>query len=268
MNNSRQLEIEKITDNIRNEINPIDYGIKDVFEASEKLGYRSIRYPIGEKLFLGFSLIKDSERIIFSNSSLILSREIFTVAHEIGHQELHLSEQGLTLITDEKIEENNDVEKEAYYFARCLLMPFEKVQKFIRIELQGKSINNWDGFDIARIQTAFNVSFELVLVRLNELDILNDNIKNKLSMHKIEITVSKLLNAIGGNPDLCKATSIKKVPANFLEWVLFNYEQKLISKKALEDALSYIDLKADDFDYPPEEIEEEESIDDLIRGMN
>jgi len=63
---------------------------------AERLGYKVIRYPIGSNAFLGSSLLKDTDRIIFSNSSIILSREIFTVAHEIGHQKLHLSEQGHT----------------------------------------------------------------------------------------------------------------------------------------------------------------------------
>lgn len=84
MNKNRQLTIERNAENVRDECNVTDYGFKDIFEASEKLGYRTIRYPIGSEAFLGFALIKDSERIIFSNSSLILSREIFSVHMRLG----------------------------------------------------------------------------------------------------------------------------------------------------------------------------------------
>lgn len=93
---------------MRENCNVTDYGVHNIFEVAEKLGYRVIRYPIGDA-FLGFSMLKDSERIIFSNSSSILSREIFTVAHEIGHQQLHLSETGRTLIRDDNFDERDEL---------------------------------------------------------------------------------------------------------------------------------------------------------------
>ncbi len=268
MNKSRQLIIEKNAENVRDECNVTDYGFKDIFEASEKLGYRTIRYPIGTEAFLGFALIKDSERIVFSNSSLILSRAIFSVAHEIGHQRLHLSEQGRMLIKDDDFSDRDELEVEANYFAACLLMPVDKVEKFIRLELKDKNIENWDGLDIARIQTAFNVSYDMALVRLKVLSILGDTIIEKLKMEKIEQTASKLLNVIGGNSELCKATEAKKVPAEFLEWVISNYKEKLIPKKSLEAALKYVDLNAGDVNINDYQQDEEESFDDLLRGMD
>ena len=268
MNKNRQLVIEKNAENVRDECNVTDYGLKDIFEASEKLGYRTIRYPIGAEAFLGFALIKDSERIVFSNSSLILSREIFSVAHEIGHQRLHLSEQGRTLIKDDDFSERDDLEVEANYFAACLLMPMDKVEKFIRLELKDKDTENWDGLDIAKIQTVFNVSYDMALVRLKAINILSDNVIEKLKMEKIEQTASKLLNVIGGNTELCKTTEAKKVPAEFLEWVISNYNEKLIPKKSLEAALKYVDLNADDVNVNDNQQDENESFDDLLRGMD
>ncbi|KUO73077.1 MAG: hypothetical protein APF77_20630 [Clostridia bacterium BRH_c25] len=69
MNKNRQLAIEKIAENVRDECKVSDYGFQNIFEAAEKTGYRIIRYPIGGDSFLGFASIKDSDRIIFSNSS-------------------------------------------------------------------------------------------------------------------------------------------------------------------------------------------------------
>lgn len=268
MNKNRQLVIEKIAESVRDECSITDYGFQNIFEAAEKIGYRIIRYPIGYDAFLGFALIKDTERIIFSNSSLILSREIFSVAHEIGHQKLHLSEQGRTLIRDDDFTDRDELEIEANYFAACLLMPKEKVEKFIRLELNDKNINIWSGLDIARIQTAFNVSYDMVLIRLKELGILDDILMEKLKLEKMEKTASKLLDAINGNAGLCKPTEAKQVPAEFLEWVISNYNEKLIPMKSLELALNYVDLKAEDLDNLSEEPEEDKSFDDLLRGMN
>lgn len=268
MNKSRRIAIERNVENVRAECNISDYGFKDIFEASEKLGNRTIRYPIGKEAFLGFALIKDSERIIFSNSSLILSREIFTIAHEIGHQRLHLNEQGRTLIKDDDFDDRDDLEIEANYFAASLLMPMDKVEKFIRLELKSKEISYWDGLDIARIQTAFNVSYDMVLIRLRVLNVLNDEIIEKLKIEKIEQTASKLLNVIGGNTELCKSAEIKKIPAEFLEWVVSNYNDKLIPKTSLAAALSYVDLSPDDVNINDSQIKEDESFDDLLRGMD
>lgn len=267
MNKNRQLEIEKIVGNIRNECNISDYGVKDVFEASEKLGYRNIRFPIGEDAFLGISLIKEAERIIFSNSSLILSREIFTVAHGIGHQKLHLSEQGKTLIKDDDLSEISDIEVEANYFAACFLMPKDKIEKFIRLELKDRVIDDWDGLCIAKIQAVFNVSYDMVLVRLTALNILNETIADSLKKEKIEQTAFKLLSVIGGNMELCRSTGTKKIPADFLEWAISNYNEKLIPLKSLEKALSYGDLIVEDINVKDAQPFVDEGFDELLRRM-
>jgi Zn-dependent peptidase ImmA (M78 family) len=270
MNRNKQIDIEKIAESVRRECNITGYGIKDIFEVSEKLGYRTIRYPIGAEAFLGFAMIRASERIVFSNSSLILSREIFTVAHEIGHQKLHLSEQGRTIIKDDNFFESNDLEAEANYFAACLLMPRENIEKFIRLELKDKDVVNWDGLDIARIQTAFNVSYDMTLIRLMALNILNDTLKEKLEKDKIEQTATKLLRVVGCNTDLCKAANVKKVPAEFLEWVISNYNDKLIPKTSLATALKYVDLSPDDVNIhdDTDDNDDEESFDEVLRRMD
>lgn len=268
MNKSRQLEIERTAENVRDECKVTGYGFQNIFEAAEKAEYRVIRYPIGSEAFLGFALIKETERIIFSNSSQILSREILSVAHEMGHQKLHLSEQGQTMIRDDDFNDRDETEIEANYFAACLLMPTEKVYNFLRLELKDKDVSTWKGLDIARIQTAFNVSYDMTLIRLKELGILNNHQLNKLKLEKVEKTATKLLNAINGNTDLCRTSEAKKIPAEYLEWVISNYHDKLIPKKSLETALNYVDLKAEDFADLPEEPEEDESFDDLLRGMD
>ncbi len=268
MNKTRQLVIEKVAENVRAECNVTDYGFQNIFEAAEKAGYRVIRYPIGKDSFLGFALIKDTERIIFSNSSCILSREIFSIAHEIGHQKLHLSEQGRTMIKDDDFNDRDEHEIEANYFAACLLMPRDKVDKFIRLELNEKKADTWNGLDIARIQTMFSVSYEMVIIRLKALNILDESLFDKLKLEKLEKTATNLLKAINGNADLCKPTEAKKVPAEYLDWVISNYNDKLIPMKSLEVALSYVDINAEDFESQAEGFEEDESLDDLLKGID
>lgn len=269
MNKKRQLVIEKLANTIRDECNIAGYGIQNIFEVAGKIGYRVIRYPIGKDDLLGFALIKDSERVIFSNSSLILSREIFSIAHEIGHQKLHLSEQGLQIIKDDNFDDRNELEIEANYFAASLLMPTEKVQQFIRLELEDKPANKWSGLDIAKIQTEFNVSYDMALIRLKNLGVLNDAINSVLKQEKVQKTIARLLNAINGNIDLCKPTEVKKIPVDYLEWVVSNYTEKLIPINSLEKALGYVDLKAEDLEIlSDDESKDDEDLDDLIGRMD
>ena len=267
MNNERRIYIERIADNVRIECKISDYGVKDIFEATEKLGFRSIRYPLGETSFLGAAMIKNSDRIVFTNSSIILSREIFSVAHEIGHHKLHLMDNKDTFIKDNNFNNTDEYEVEANYFAACLLAPREEITKFIRLELKEKDTSSWSGLDIARIQTAFSISYDMVLTRLLYLNILDEKSKEKLKAEKAEYTATKLLSVIGGNTELCKKTEVRKIPFEYIEWVISNYNEKLIPKESLNQALEYVDLNVEDLIFQNEEEEEEESLDDLLRGL-
>ncbi len=269
MNKNSRLRIEKMADSVRNECQISGYGVQNIFKDVEKIGYEVIRYPIGEDSFLGFSLLKEDGEIIFTNSSLILSREIFSVAHELGHHILHLKKDGLTLIKDADFNDRDENEVEANYFAACFLMPRDKVDLFIRYEIHDKPVTEWNGLDIAKIQSAFNVSYDMVLYRLKSLGILNYNILDQLQVDKYENTATKLLKTIKGNIDLCKATEVKQIPAEYLEWVITNYNEKLIPINDLGSILNYVDLKVEDVDVDITSniTEDDESIDDLLGGI-
>lgn len=83
MLNSRKREIRIKADSFREKCKISRYGIIDLFKECERSGYKLLRYPLGEDADLGFVLKRDDDIIIFINSSIRLSREIFTLAHEI-----------------------------------------------------------------------------------------------------------------------------------------------------------------------------------------
>jgi Zn-dependent peptidase ImmA (M78 family) len=267
MNRSRRHEIEKLADSVREKCNVQDYGFQNIFDSSEKLGFVVIRYPVGSDNFLGFAMIKDGDRIVFSNSSQILSREIFSIAHEIGHHNLHMSSTDTTLIKDDNFLNSNDQETEANYFAGCLLIPQDKLEKFIRLELDDIKPNLFNGLHIARIQNTFNSSFETVLIRLKDLKLIDAMKYEELKAEKATTTVTRFLNAINGNLDLTRVSESKKIPPEFLEWVISNYQEKLIPKSSLERALKYVDLTAEDIGNDVIEDEVNDDLDDLFRRM-
>jgi len=164
----KKRDIRKKADQIRRNMRISNYGIMNLYKECESVGWKVIRYPLGENADLGFAMKKDKDIIIFTNSSSRLSREIFTLAHEIGHAVLHMDkmnsfiDNGLTL-SDHNTDER---EQEANYFAACLLMPEESVEKFMDIELLEEKQQGLTAIDIAKIMSEFNVSFEMVLNRL------------------------------------------------------------------------------------------------------
>lgn len=270
MSDKRMLEIERTANKVREQCGVTGYGVNDIFELSDRLGFRTIRQPIHDKKFLGLATIKDTERIVLSNSLQILSREIFTVAHEIGHQKLHIQAGNDCRKYEEVLngaDVENDHEVEANYFAACLLMPREEVEKFIRLELYDKPVRDIESLDIARIQSTFSASYEMVIIRLKALGILDSATLSSLKKNKSEQTVTSLLKAIQGNVDLTKVTGAIKLPTDFITSVLTNYKKGLVSKEVADKALKFADFKIDDFGIRVDVVETEESLDDLIGGI-
>lgn len=90
MQESRRKDIRRTAAVVREKCKVSRYGIIDLFKECARLGYKLIRYPLGENADLGFTIKKDQDIVIFTNSSIRLSREIFTLAHELGHAVLHM----------------------------------------------------------------------------------------------------------------------------------------------------------------------------------
>lgn len=269
MTGRRMKEIQVNADEFRDKCIVIKYCIADIFSECDRAGYRLIRYPIGSDGVLGFAQIRYGDKIVFSNSSQRLSREIFSVAHEIGHIWLHLNEEQNMFIDNEFID-SDEYETEANYFAACLLMPEDKVIKYISLEMSDKPIDRWTALDIAKIMTSFNVSFDMAINRLVNLGKINGATRFRLETEKNERKVCNLLKMIGGNSKLNIATNEKMIPSEYMDWVVDNYNSGIISEETLKKSLGYFELSIEDIsdDIHPRLEENSESLDDLIGGMN
>lgn len=236
MTKIRKLEIEKKADDFRQNKGIYTYGITNIFELCDS-EYYLIRYPIGEDGILGAAFYKMGNFVVFSNSSVIRSREIFTVAHEIGHIRLgHLGSKH-RVITEHDLNSGYENEEEANYFAACLLMPQDLVRKFMR----EMNLDDLTPLDIAKIMSVFGVSFDTAINRLRSLELLTQSKRDSLCEKKNEIKVTELLRAINVSTDLCKPENVKKVPSDFLKWVQFNYQKHLIPRDTVEKAVGYLE---------------------------
>lgn len=241
-------EIRKKADSFRTNCKIGKYGIIDLFKECERCGYKLFRYPLGENEDLGFAQKRDQDIIIFTNTCSRLSREIFTLAHEIGHVILHLNEgnsfvDDYNTITEKNIDEK---EQEANYFAACLLMPSDELVKFIDLELQDFENTGLSAMDIARIMSEFNVSFDMALNRLENLNIIDTKHKLLLDNQKVEKKVGNLLHSVGGNAKLNIPSKVIDMPYEYIEYAIYNYNNNAIPKETLERLLSYYQLYMED----------------------
>lgn len=270
MQEIRRREIRIKADSVREKCRASRYGIIDLFKECERLGYKLIRYPLGEDSDLGFTLIKESDIVIFTNTSSRLSREIFTLAHEIGHVILHMN-SGDSFI-DDKItisgRSTDKKEQEANYFAACLLMPTDEVDRFLDLELAHFPIEGLSAMDIARIMSEFNVSFDMALNRLENLGKINMNERLRLDNERNQNRVGNLLRSVGGNAKLNVASENIDIPHEYIEYVIYNYNHNAIPKETLKRVLAYYQLTMEDIsDKLISHTEEMDDLDDLIGGL-
>jgi len=113
---------------------------------------------------------RGENEMILVNASDPPSRKRFSIAHELGHHFLHLSEDDGEFVTSaldlfrESDPENSDAdarsEWQANYFAAALLMPSALVRQWHDVEP-----------DAATLAQRFNVSRQAMEYRLRQLDL-------------------------------------------------------------------------------------------------
>lgn len=250
MDNVRKKEIRDRAERLRNNLRTGRYGIVDLFKECEGLGYRLVRYPISENSVLGFSTMREGDTVIFTNSSVRLSREIFTLAHEMGHICMHLSDNK-QFIDDVKTiseKEDDELEREANYFAVSLLMPRERVSSFVEYELEDNADKSLSAIDVARLMSEFGVSFEMAVNTLNNYELISAAARNLLLNQKNEIKVSNLLKSVGGNNRLNNSSMEINIPYEYIKYALYNYNNNAIPKETLVRVLDYCKISLEDIE--------------------
>lgn len=157
-------EIEHIANNVLTKYVKSG-GVYKVFNdimSSEKIKFREI--PSVSDKFVG-ALTKgnnDQVYIIINKNIDNIGRKHFTIAHELGHYFLqHQLHQNSIFCNNNDILEqghqSNLIEREANYFASCLLMPDVKVRNtFLKI-LENRSRKKIKDFLIVRNDASYGI---------------------------------------------------------------------------------------------------------------
>ncbi len=105
-------------------------GKTDIIEYVENQLHGKIEYTDTPKDSAGGSITVDSREnfTIFLSKATSHKRDVFTIAHELGHYFLH-SRLGEFQIKANRSEDIDEAEREANSFAAAFLMPEEKLRK-------------------------------------------------------------------------------------------------------------------------------------------
>jgi len=163
--------IEKLTSRILDDlkIEKLPIPVSKIAKA-RGLGIRL--YDLGEKVS-GVLVIKDGVGTIGINPKESIVSQRFTVAHELGHYELHNDGDELFVDKTFKVhfrDQNSSTgdikkEQEANAFAAALLMP----EKFIREEISKNSFDLSDEDSMMKLAKTFIVSVPAMTFRISNL---------------------------------------------------------------------------------------------------
>lgn len=161
--------IQAIAAQFRHRLGLGDAPIANLFQAVEEIGLKVLRQSIPRKGFFGLSACSDTEGafVLVNTHNITIERELFTLAHEIGHLIFHRVEYQDTLMEEGTREEEKAREKVADYFASHLLVPQAEFERMYALTQ-----------DIVKLKRHFRVSYLVILHRLAEMGVI-DYVKEK-----------------------------------------------------------------------------------------
>ena len=144
--------------------------IYNLFEAVEAVGLKVLRTPIPINNFFGLSACSSGEGafVLVNTDNITIERQLFTLAHELGHLIFHRDDYQDTLLEEGTKEEEKMGEKVADYFAGHLLVPQPELEQ--RLYQQ-----NYDIIPIIPLKEYFRVSYQVILKRLEQMEVIKYN---------------------------------------------------------------------------------------------
>ncbi|GAA4493298.1 ImmA/IrrE family metallo-endopeptidase [Hymenobacter ginsengisoli] len=135
-----------------------------------QLGVVAVFKPLGsEGALSGMALKQDGERFMLVNSSVARGRQNFTIAHELYHLFVQADFHVRYCHTARFNGQNDPEERNADYFAACLLMPKYRIMQAAADLTPGASLPL---STIVQLEQEFQCSRKAMLMRLVELDYL------------------------------------------------------------------------------------------------
>ena len=153
-----------------------DEPIYDICNLVNKLGIKIFRFKCDLDKCFGFSISEDDEGPVIAVNTfknISIERQIFTIAHELGHLLLHKES-----FNPQLLEEEENEEKEADLFASYFLIQNEGFKK----ELENISGLHWVD-QVLHLKRIYRVSYLTILRRLIDLGYVDKNVYREFAIH-------------------------------------------------------------------------------------
>lgn len=163
--------IEKQAQKILTDLNIESLPIP-IHNIIESRGIAMKAYDLGDDVS-GLLVIESGKGVIGYNPNELMVRQRFTIAHELGHYELHRHEDELFVDKNFKVlfrDQNSSKgeikkEQEANAFAAAILMP----EHLVRREIEKNSFDLTDEDSMKKLAKTFHVSLPAMTFRISNL---------------------------------------------------------------------------------------------------
>ncbi|MCD8488635.1 MAG: XRE family transcriptional regulator [Desertifilum sp.] len=158
--------IAEIATQFRHRLGLGDSPIPNLFEAVEEIGLKVLRQDIPIPGFFGLSAcsLAQGAFVLVNSHNITIERQLFTLAHEIGHLIFHRDEYQDNLIEEGTKEEEKAREAVANHFASHLLVSQEALERALNV------FSN-----VIELKAHFRVSYTMMLMRLEQMGKLKYN---------------------------------------------------------------------------------------------
>ena len=164
--------ITEIATQFRHRLGLGDAPIHNLFEAVEEIGLKVLRLDIPSPGFFGLSAcsLEQGAFVLVNSHNISIERQLFNLAHEIGHLIFHRGEYQDTLMEEGNKEEEKACEDVANQFASQLLVSQEALDRALNV------FSN-----LIHLKAHFRVSYTVMLKRLDQMGKLKyDDVIQKL----------------------------------------------------------------------------------------
>jgi Zn-dependent peptidase ImmA (M78 family)/DNA-binding XRE family transcriptional regulator len=206
---------EKTAADLRSYLNIGNAPALDLLKILEQKGMKIILRSLPDSKVWGFSITnKEFGHAIFVNSQSTRERQLFTLAHELGHTVMD-RDHTATVLTEKKSKDGDSKEQEvlaevrANAFAAAFLVP-EHEAKAALLKL-GVSEGAQQELSIATIdylRKQFGVSYEAMLWRLVNLRIISKQERGRFLTNIVDEVISSV-EAFPSLPDRYKALAVE-----------------------------------------------------------
>lgn len=220
--------------------------IIDLLKVTEVNPIQIIRTPIDNEDLSGFIGFRHDTFIIVTNTNHKLGSERFTIAHEIYHLiKNRMSIKKGSVIEEMIWNENSTNEIMANAFAAELLMPKEDIIKHVKFITESMTKEIEPG-TIVQLQQKYGVSYIAITKRLNEVEIIDKKMQNKLEEFDSE-SLKKLTKNLGYTNELNNPSKEMYLIPKDLENIKVNYENGNNTYDDLVRIFSYLGCEPERF---------------------